>query len=350
LTYFALPDTQRIFLDVVGNGYLHLNTIDLKHFPWQGIYFENNLIDIEALAYPGYIFTGWSDLSLPDTSFISINLTDTFYLTAYFVQDTTQPMPLVINEINYNSATAYNADDWVEIYNPNSFTVNINGWKLMDNNAFNVYEFQPNTFIDADGFLLICRDTALFKLIYPGVDGYIGNISFGFGSTTDLVRLYNFDDVLIDIVGYSSTTPWPYEANGWGPTLELMYPYLDNSVPQSWVSNSGYMGTPGEHNRVLSSDRTISDENELLVRVYPNPFSSFSEMTIRSSEEIDAFEIYTADGRMMEFFPDIQPEEQNGYLYIWNGKDLSGAQLRSGIYILRVKTEKHQKNIRIVKM
>lgn len=350
LTYFALPDTQKIILDVVGNGYIHLNTINIEHFPWQGIYFENNTIDIEAIPYPGYMFTGWSDLSLPDTSFITINLTDTFSLTAYFVQDTSYIQPLVINEINYNSIAAYNSDDWVEIYNPNQFSVNLNGWKIQDDNNLNIFGFLPNINIDSGGFLIVCKDTNSFKSVYPGVSDYIGNINFGFGSVTDMVRLFDYENVMIDIVSYSSSYPWPFEANGYGPTLELTYPNLDNSIPQNWVANIGYMGTPGEVNRILSSEYLMNEDGILNVYLYPNPCSEGSELRIYSNKVITDFIVYSADGRSFGINTELMHSENSKYTWKWDGLDFNGNKLSKGVYFIRINTIDGVETLKLLKM
>ena len=58
-----------------------------------------------------------------------------------------------------------------------------------------------------------------------------------------------FDDLgsLVDIVEYDDDLPWPIEADGLGPTLELKNPSLDNSLPENW-SASEANGSPGAIN------------------------------------------------------------------------------------------------------
>ncbi|MFH2142941.1 MAG: CotH kinase family protein [Bacteroidota bacterium] len=349
LSYFVLPAKQVVALNVVGNGYLHLNTIDIKTFPWQGIYFENNPVDLEAIPYPGYVFYGWDDISVPDTSFFTLNLTDTLFLTAYFVEDTTYVNPLIINEINYNSLITFDPKDWIEIYNPNPMQINLNGWRIMDDNNLNIFEFQQNDVIDSAGFLIVCKDTSAFRSLYPGVAPYTGNISFGFGIPTDMVRLYDYGNNLVDLVSYYSFSPWPEEANGWGPTLELLYPYLDNSIPQSWVANQGYLGTPGEQNRVLSNN-IIQFENQFDVSVFPNPFQTEARIKVRTDELITGLEIFSPDGRNFATNLNLVSTENNQFVFLWDGEDHSGKILKSGIYFLKVKTKNSAKIIKLIKL
>jgi hypothetical protein len=52
---------------------------------------------------------------------------------------------------------------------------------------------------------------------------------FDFSGGGELIRLYNGNGVLIDQVLYDDSGPWPEEADGNGPTLELINQNFDNS-------------------------------------------------------------------------------------------------------------------------
>jgi len=62
--------------------------------------------------------------------------------------------------------------------------------------------------------------------------------------SSDVVRIRNSSGTTIDSLCYDDDEPWPPEADGDGPTLELINPDLDNTLPQSWEASSDY-GTPG---------------------------------------------------------------------------------------------------------
>jgi len=72
---------------------------------------------------------------------------------------------LVINEIMAGNVTAVadqngEYDDWVELYNGNSFSLNLNGYYLSDNeNELTKWTF-PNVTIPANGYLIVWCDTA----------------------------------------------------------------------------------------------------------------------------------------------------------------------------------------------
>ena len=58
---FNLPNAYECTLDAVPAmaGLVRINTITPGPLPWDGIYFENVPVEIEAVAQPGYLFEKW---------------------------------------------------------------------------------------------------------------------------------------------------------------------------------------------------------------------------------------------------------------------------------------------------
>jgi len=75
-----------------------------------------------------------------------------------------------------------------------------------------------------------------------------------------LIKLFDSNDILMDDVEYDDEDPWPVEADGAGPTLELIDPYLDNSLAENWMASEGY-GSPGSANTMNSCEETPGDIN-----------------------------------------------------------------------------------------
>ncbi len=86
---------------------------------------------------------------------------------------------LVINEIMYNPADGFDTEDWVEFYNPHQYPLDISGWQFRDNNDEHVFDIPENTMIDSLGYLVLSRDTAVFRTFYPDVNNVIGDMDFG---------------------------------------------------------------------------------------------------------------------------------------------------------------------------
>jgi hypothetical protein len=154
---------------------------------------------------------------------------------------------VVINEINYNSLDSFDPDDWVEIYNGSSDTIDLGSWLLKDENDDHIFTIPLNTLLLPDQYLVFCKDTIKFTALFPDVSPYYGDLGFGLGGGSDFVRLFDSSGLLVDIVEYDDVAPWDTLADGSGPTLELNHPSLDNTLGENWSASENY-GTPGAVN------------------------------------------------------------------------------------------------------
>ena len=154
---------------------------------------------------------------------------------------------VVINEINYNSLDSFDPDDWVEIYNSSNETIDLGSWLLKDDKDDHIFTIPLNTLLLPNQYLIFCTDTIKFTALFPDVNPYYGDLGFGLGGGGDIVRLFDYNGLLVDIVEYDDIAPWDTLADGSGPTLELNHPSLDNTLGESWSASQGY-GTPGAVN------------------------------------------------------------------------------------------------------
>lgn len=190
---------------------------------------------------------------------------------------------VVINEINYNSHPDFDVGDWVEFYNPGDEQVDLEGWKFKDQDDNHIYIFPEETSIGAGEFLVLCRNTQQFFTLFPQTIPAIGDFDFGFSSNGDLLRLYNNIDYLVDEVQYQPEMPWPEDADGNGPSLELLNPGLDNAMAINWAASFDH-GTPGEQNGKYSPDFIPEEKHPLAdkISVFPNPFVDYIELWIEA--------------------------------------------------------------------
>jgi len=158
---------------------------------------------------------------------------------------------LVINEIMASNTSAVadqsgEYDDWVELYNGNSFSLNLNGYFLSDNeNDLTRWTF-PNTTIQANGYLIIWCDTAGNS--QPGL-----HTTYRLSADQEEVYLSNPIGTLIDAVHYVNM-----------PT-DVAYARIPNGmgifIHQSETYNANNQNISGITNVNISSK----------MRVYPNP-------------------------------------------------------------------------------
>ncbi|MCH8546380.1 MAG: CotH kinase family protein [Cryomorphaceae bacterium] len=97
---FNLADKHQLDVDVNDTlmGYVRVNTIDILEqtvgitsspYPWSGIYFENNSIDLSAHPFPGYLFSHWevNGATITDDS-IDFYMESDSTIIAHFISDT----------------------------------------------------------------------------------------------------------------------------------------------------------------------------------------------------------------------------------------------------------------------
>lgn len=157
---------------------------------------------------------------------------------------------LVINEIMYHSGVDTN--EWVEFHNRGDVGIDLAGWVLSDENPDHRYVFEAGDFLPPAGYLVVAQDAPVVRYLY-GVNNVQEGISFNWGNGGDAVRLFGPQGLLWDEVVYLDEAPWPIEADGEGPSLELRDPFADNSGVQNWSVSSADapQGTPGQRNSLL---------------------------------------------------------------------------------------------------
>ncbi len=234
------------------SGQIDLNSLSLESddFPWTGNYHGG--VDILLNASQTTIFDHWilenHSVSDPYAPSISLMLNEGDVITA--VHEPVETTSIVINEINYHSADDFNAEDWVELFNPMNEDISVGNWIFKDDNDEHEFILPENLELAAGEYLVLCRDTSLFKAHFPQVNNYWGNFDFGLSGGGELLRLYDAEGALVDTVQYNDVDPWPSAPDGNGPTLELIDPFADNAFAGTWASSEGN-GTPGSFNSVI---------------------------------------------------------------------------------------------------
>lgn len=315
-------------------GKIQINSISVETFPWFGQYFYGIPITLKAIPNYGYKFIRWEGDVNTNLAEISYTLTSNLSLSAVFEIDSTEK-PLVINEINYSSAADFDTEDWIEIYNNTSIPFDLSNWVIKDSDDSHEYIIPSGVQIPSDDYLIICRDTAAFNILFPDVNKVVGDLGFGLSSTGDIVRLFDNSGNVIDSVQFDDEYPWPTEPNGNGPTLSLKNPNFDNSSSESWAASSGH-GTPGEKNDVyvtsLDEQHLEIPDQYFLSNNYPNPFNPTTFINYQIPEK-QFVEIKVFDVLGKEVASLVEQELPAGFYTV----RFDGAQLSSGVYFYRMK-------------
>ncbi len=241
---------------------------------------------------------------------------------------------LVINEINYHSSPDFDPEDWIEFYNTTESPLDISKWVFIDGSYEQAYVFEENIIVPTKEYHVLSRDLSLFTELFPTVSQVSGNMNKGFSGSGESLFLYNNDGFLVDSLTYSDANPWPEQADGNGPSLELISPFLDNGKPESWQASPGN-GTPGLDNSQFTSLELEenSTKNEFaLFQNYPNPFNPSTLINFQIPVNGQVFlNVYDMLGREVAVL--VNGPIQAGYHQItFDAKNLS-----SGMYIYRLK-------------
>lgn len=309
MTYFALNDTVKVTLNVNDTlmGKIKINSLYLDRnlirnnglvYPWTGVYFDGNPITLEAIPSPGYKFSHWN-LIIDTVNHITKNVTSDTLVIAHFVADTTFKVQhfLYINEVlasNTNNIKDdyFENDDWLEIYNPNNFDVDLSGFYI--SNEFNYktkFKINPSnqqSIITAHGFKLIWldKDTVQGKL----------HASFKLNASIDSLFLTLPDGIhTVDSIIFKNLTS------------NVSYG-REHDADANWIIFDE--PTPNATNR----KKLIPEPDYFLA--YPNPTSDFLYLT-----QAKNIEIYDVIGKKLSTYT--------------NATTINVSHLAQGIYIIK---------------
>ncbi|MBT3179859.1 MAG: T9SS type A sorting domain-containing protein [Candidatus Marinimicrobia bacterium] len=245
---------------------------------------------------------------------------------------------LIINEINYNSSDNFDAGDWVELYNASSLLMDISEWRFKDEDDDHSFILPENTIIEPGEYLVLSKDSLSFTSFFPEVENFVGEIDFGFSGGGELLRLYDENGILVDSVRYDDSNPWPNGPDGNGPTLELINPYFDNAIADSWASSIGN-GSPGTVNTsYLSKDKDaeIQATDYYLHQNYPNPFNPTTTIQYDLPEDSQVnIVIYNIKGREIKTL--VNHQQNAGFKsVVWDATNDLGQPVSAGVYLYRI--------------
>ncbi len=180
---------------------------------------------------------------------------------------------LVFGEINYHSATALDAGDWIEIWNTSSDEIDVSGWKFVDNNDTLLFQFTDGTIIDANERFVVAGDLVKFANRHPAITNYTGPFLFGLDGGGEELRLIDDKGTLQFTMIYDDDEPWPTEPDGEGETLELLSPIGKMNDAENWFAGCPE-GSP-TYNYDADCIMDIDENNQSDdFTIYPNPATS----------------------------------------------------------------------------
>ncbi len=157
---------------------------------------------------------------------------------------------VVLNEIHYNPALPNDASTgFIELHNRHaSVAFNLSGHRL-DGVG---YTFPDNAVIAPGGFLVLVSNRAAFAARFGAGTPLFDEFPGGLNDDGERLQLVPPDaSAPFSTVVYLDRNPWPAEADGSGPSLQLIDPAQDPRRPANWAvtaTNAPNRVTPGAPN------------------------------------------------------------------------------------------------------
>jgi len=245
---------------------------------------------------------------------------------------------VVINEVLANEPGSSTKLEWVELYNADSLSRNLEGWSFICKEDTTL--FAANTVISAKGYLVIARqlvsnppDSVSFEGHWGDASGVWGDApGEDFPAVQAQMSLTNSGGTisLVDPEQNVQIVTWDKDC-GDGVSLERV-----SWNSEDWlccVSSDG--STPGRKNSV-----SVEYSSAIQLSIQPNPFSpdgdGFEDETIFScvlpAESNLTIKIYDVKGRLVRTLVKGEPRV-SGEL-AWDGRDDDGKTVRMGVYVV----------------
>ncbi len=148
---------------------------------------------------------------------------------------------VVINELMYDPISGNDNDEYIELYNKGTNTINLSGWQFT---AGVTYTFPANSAIAPNGYVVVGKNTAELFANYTNLStaNTYGNYSGKLSHNGELVVLsqpesyFGTNTIYVeeDQVTYGTGGRWGEWSAGGGSSLELIDPHSNHRLAANW--------------------------------------------------------------------------------------------------------------------
>jgi hypothetical protein len=150
---------------------------------------------------------------------------------------------VVINELMYDPISGNDDDQYIELFNKGTNTINLNGWQFTTGVTFTF----PNISLAPNGYVVVGRNTTNLLAKYANLNSgnTVGNYSGKLSHDGELLTLsqpetfYGTNTILVaeDQVTYGTGGRWGEWAGGGGSSLELIDPHSNHRLAANWADS-----------------------------------------------------------------------------------------------------------------
>jgi uncharacterized repeat protein (TIGR01451 family) len=142
-------------------------------------------------------------------------------------------VPIVINEVGWSGTAADYRDEWIELHNTTSVTIELNGWHLVDDDNLNIALAGA---IPPHGYSLIERGDDDTVADVPA--GWTGSFGYGLSDSGEVLTLTNALDAVVDTANAENGGGWPAGTNTPDHSMERVDPAAPDT-DANWATNDG---------------------------------------------------------------------------------------------------------------
>jgi hypothetical protein len=231
---------------------------------------------------------------------------------------------LMSNNVNTYSDEAGEYDDWIELFNPTDAQIDLSEKYLTDKkDNLTKWKIPQGMIINANEYLIFWCDE----------DQEQGNnhTNFRLSSEGEFIALVDSDGIsIID---------------------SLTFPAI--SQDNSYARNDGHWeitssATPGANNIITSVTDKIAADFQINIAAFPNPFNPGTTISYELPKKLDVkVGIFDVLGREV-WNIELKNQEAGSYEIDWNGADVSGKKLSSGIYFARIFGRSFSETVKLI--
>jgi len=171
------------------------------------------------------------------TTLAETTTTEETTTTVSTTSTTLEQSSIIFTEVFYDTPGTDSNEEWFEIYNPTQNSVELTGWKVMDNSN-NSWTF-PNFILAVSEYATIARDSSGFRSIYA-CSPHIDTLTRSLANTGGRLILRDSSDQEVDFVAWEGGKDleypeWVIEATTNKSIARSTL--VDSDSPSDWLSN-----------------------------------------------------------------------------------------------------------------
>ena len=155
---------------------------------------------------------------------------------------------IVITEIMYNPPeSGSDSLEFIELYNNGTEAVDMTGFEFSAGVTFTF----PTVILNPAEYLLVAGNAAAVMNTF-GVTA-LEWTSGALSNSGELVELLDGGGMFVDSVRYDDALPWDTLADGFGPSLTLCDPGLDNGIAENWSASTEYAAVNANNDSIWAT-------------------------------------------------------------------------------------------------